>query len=463
MSFVAVLLAFEGGHMESSATAGALDLWSRIRNTSWLEDNGWAGGDVEFFADAAGKPRYRHRTFGSGRPVVMDVTGPLVVGVLEIRFTLASDPPDAPGAADASGHGDAWDYVFDPETNVFLSPTSCDHRLRLAKAPVRNPYLDEAATWASIRSRLKPGQKPTVIREALYEAVRFHESAIHQVNLPEVAVLTEHHDPQVRRFAFWAARKGLVPDLSPALAGLGAGMRDSDASVRQAAEDTAFARRAEVLALASAKTSSAQIRQRANEVRVELDRSRLAKKLDAIIEAHWLAHPVHWRAGEPHPGIQLDTRHWDASLREVAVDTVPADHRFIDGVPVLEVRMLSTNDRGEVVPPEMATRIEISQRGPGGRELGHVTGISVPAHWERVEIPRVIEVAPNTGDESLLPVTTSSPRVLLLDRHSPHFAPAYDLLLEAARAHAGATLWLERIDSGTHRGGYRVMAVQPST
>lgn len=90
----------------------------------------------------------------------------------------------------------------------------------------------------------------------------------------------------------------------------------------------------------------------------------------------------------PHPGsirmveVQADTS------RDVPIDEVPEDRRFVylkDGVetynpdeatervPIVEVRMVSVDQRGNLVPKDQAARLVVYEIGPDNRPLRHTT------------------------------------------------------------------------------------------
>lgn len=93
----------------------------------------------------------------------------------------------------------------------------------------------------------------------------------------------------------------------------------------------------------------------------------------------------------PHPGsIRMVEVQTDTS-RDVPVDEVPEERQFVyltkDGVetsdpeeatervPVVEVRMISVDARGNLVPKESATKLVIYEIGPDDRPLRHTTMI----------------------------------------------------------------------------------------
>lgn len=82
--------------------------------------------------------------------------------------------------------------------------------------------------------------------EGIYEAVRFNTSAGHKEKFPEIAQLIESREPEVRRFAFWALRSGLMPDLKITLPGLLKGLRDQVPSIRKEAYDSLIARKEDI-------------------------------------------------------------------------------------------------------------------------------------------------------------------------------------------------------------------------
>lgn len=74
--------------------------------------------------------------------------------------------------------------------------------------------------------------------------------------------------------------------------------------------------------------------------------------------------------------------------KNVPVDEVPHAQQFVylkDGIettdeseateriPIVEVRMISVDERGALVPTDSATRLVIHELGPEGRALRHTT------------------------------------------------------------------------------------------
>ncbi len=76
------------------------------------------------------------------------------------------------------------------------------------------------------------------------------------------------------------------------------------------------------------------------------------------------------------------------TAREVRLEDVPESQRFVylkDGVetsdpaeateriPIVEVRMISIDERGHLVSKDDAAKLIIEERGPEGRPLRHTT------------------------------------------------------------------------------------------
>lgn len=89
-----------------------------------------------------------------------------------------------------------------------------------------------------------------------------------------------------------------------------------------------------------------------------------------------------------HPGTIRMTEEYAKTAREVPIAEVPEARRFVylkDGkettnpaeaterVPIVLVRMLSLDERGNLVAKEVATKVVIHEFGPEGRPLRHTT------------------------------------------------------------------------------------------
>ncbi len=90
----------------------------------------------------------------------------------------------------------------------------------------------------------------------------------------------------------------------------------------------------------------------------------------------------------PHPGTIRMVEVQTETSRDVPIADVPEAQRFVylkDGietsnpaeaterVPIVEVRMISVDARGNLVPKEQATKLVIHEFGPEGRALRHTT------------------------------------------------------------------------------------------
>lgn len=90
----------------------------------------------------------------------------------------------------------------------------------------------------------------------------------------------------------------------------------------------------------------------------------------------------------PHPGSIRMVDVQAGTSRDMPIDQVPEDQRFVylkDGVetrsaseatervPIVEVRMVSVNKRGDLVPKEQAAKLVVYEIGPEGRPLRHTT------------------------------------------------------------------------------------------
>jgi hypothetical protein len=170
-----------------------------IANTKWKQENGWAGGSVEFSTSQDGRVNYRYQIFGSGVAVVSSEDGWVQLEGQNLRFSTHQ-------------------YAYDQRCDVFLSPTNPADRLVRDAPPQVNLHLDEKKTWARIHQDLQ-STDPVVIREALYRAVGFNQAAVLKETLPGLPSLLQHPDPDVRMYAVWAAGNKLtsVPTI---LAGL---------------------------------------------------------------------------------------------------------------------------------------------------------------------------------------------------------------------------------------------------
>ena len=87
---------------------------------------------------------------------------------------------------------------------------------------------------------------------------------------------------------------------------------------------------------------------------------------------------------ETHPGTVTMITVFEESSKEVPVEEVPETSRFVyfiddvetsdpesatRAVPIVEVRMFSLDDEGNLVPPDQATTIRIKEYGPEGEFL----------------------------------------------------------------------------------------------
>ena len=90
----------------------------------------------------------------------------------------------------------------------------------------------------------------------------------------------------------------------------------------------------------------------------------------------------------PHPGSIRMVEVQAETSRDVPIDEVPEDRRFVylkDGVetgnpaeatervPIVEVRMISVDARGNLVPKGSAAKLVIYEIGPEDRPLRHTT------------------------------------------------------------------------------------------
>lgn len=93
----------------------------------------------------------------------------------------------------------------------------------------------------------------------------------------------------------------------------------------------------------------------------------------------------------PHPGTIRMVEESDGSVRIVRAEDVPERRRFVyldkngrevdsaeeavERIPIVEVRMTSTDGRGNLVPKDRAQLIRIKEFGPEGRLLRSTTMI----------------------------------------------------------------------------------------
>jgi len=91
----------------------------------------------------------------------------------------------------------------------------------------------------------------------------------------------------------------------------------------------------------------------------------------------------------PHPGTIWMIDESDGSVRSVKADEVPERHRFVyldkngketdsvehavERIPIVEVRMTSTDGNGSLVPKDRAQLIRIKEFGPKKRLLRSTT------------------------------------------------------------------------------------------
>jgi hypothetical protein len=91
----------------------------------------------------------------------------------------------------------------------------------------------------------------------------------------------------------------------------------------------------------------------------------------------------------PHPGTIRMMDEFDHSVELVKAETVPDRHRFVylndkgievdsaeqaaERIPIVEVRMVPTDGKGNLVPKDKAQMIRITEFGPEGRRLRSTT------------------------------------------------------------------------------------------
>lgn len=90
----------------------------------------------------------------------------------------------------------------------------------------------------------------------------------------------------------------------------------------------------------------------------------------------------------PHPGSIRMKEMYTGTERVVPISEVPEAQQFVwlkggietankaeatERVPIVEVRMISIDERGNLVPKEEATQLVIHEFGPEGRALRHTT------------------------------------------------------------------------------------------
>lgn len=94
---------------------------------------------------------------------------------------------------------------------------------------------------------------------------------------------------------------------------------------------------------------------------------------------------------EEHPGMIRIVDVYDQTTREIPIDKVPANRRFVylrHGVevsipaeatsryPIVEIRMISIDLHGNLVSREHAAKLVVEEYGPKGRPLRHTTMIA---------------------------------------------------------------------------------------
>lgn len=178
--------------------------------TVWHEHGTFAGGDLVFEIDPPRSAVARHRVFGSGRPVIRDVTGnaSLVGDTLRVGELV---------------------LVFDREAGVLRDPLDWGHRF----TPRRDrpaPFAGEdQAQW----QRLLDSAATLERREAITALATFRGGSMGAPSsLDEVLPLLRDPDPLVLRAAIWAAGRCHERRAIPALIELAA---HGDAGIRREA------------------------------------------------------------------------------------------------------------------------------------------------------------------------------------------------------------------------------------
>jgi hypothetical protein len=73
--------------LSSSDSTGTVDIWSEINETTWFEENGWAGQSYVFYEDSLGNKRCIFQIHGSGVYVVSrDFIEIQLVGIRMIKI-----------------------------------------------------------------------------------------------------------------------------------------------------------------------------------------------------------------------------------------------------------------------------------------------------------------------------------------------------------------------------------------